>query len=280
MAAKNYGTIAIIPDGEWVDTKQYKVGRVVSYKGSSYLVHTLPPIGTLPTNTNYYQLSAQGGGVATEDSPGVVKPDNNTIKISDIGTISAKKATGTDFGITTAGNGTKISPEGKIDVDTNFVQAVNLANIIANEAFTNILGKISKTIAVTMGLDENALLKSMLTNQMENSTSKIPTVALVYALNQTVIGLNSNLTDLSAKIVNRGQFSGNLNDIQFVLNTITAYMAVKACINLPIANVGGIVETMFIDSNSYAIQRFTTLEATPRFFVRTKISTWNAWVEK
>lgn len=81
MAAKNYGTIAIIPAGEWDNTKLYKVGRVVSYNGSSYLVHTLPPIGTLPTNIDYYQLSAQGGGTATDDSPGVVKSDNISIDV-------------------------------------------------------------------------------------------------------------------------------------------------------------------------------------------------------
>lgn len=203
MAAKNYGTIAIIPAGEWDNTKQYKVGRVVSYNGSSYLVHTLPPIGTLPTNTDYYQLSAQGGGIATEDSPGVVKPDNTTIDIDTVGTISAKKATETTFGITTSGDGTNIDPDGKMSVDTNFEQAVSLANIIANEAWANILGKISKSIAITMNLDENALLKAMMSNQYENVTTKAASAALVYNLKQSLDATNSNLTTLS----------GNLNNI-------------------------------------------------------------------
>lgn len=212
MAAKNYGTIAIIPAGEWDNTKQYKVGRVVSYNGSSYLVHTLPPIGTLPTNTDYYQLSAQGGGIATEDSPGVVKPDNTTIDIDTVGTISAKKATETTFGITTSGDGTNIDPDGKMSVDTNFEQAVSLANIIANEAWANILGKISKSIAITMNLDENALLKAMISNQYENVTTKAASAALVYNLKQSLDATNSNLSNKAntSDIIDKVRLTGTV----------------------------------------------------------------------
>ncbi|SEU08011.1 hypothetical protein SAMN05443270_2993 [Lacrimispora sphenoides] len=233
MATKNYGTIAIIPDGEWVDTKQYKVGRVVSYNGSSYLVHTLPPIGTLPTNTNYYQLSAQGGGVATEDSPGVVKPDNISIKINEIGTISAKKATQTEFGITTSGDGTKVGSDGKMNVDTNFQQATKLANLIANEAWSIILGKISKSIATTMDLDENALLKAMISNQFENITTKAASAALAYNLKQSITDLNSNLNSLFKKINYSGttDASGNvLLDLPYTGNHIVSVKSATTAI--------------------------------------------------
>lgn len=55
MAAQNYDTIAGFPKGDWKSDKQYKVGNVLSWNGSSYLIHTIPPVGTLPTDTNYYQ---------------------------------------------------------------------------------------------------------------------------------------------------------------------------------------------------------------------------------
>ncbi len=42
-------------------TKEYKVGNKVSYEGSSYIVHTAPPIGTLPTDTDYFMLIAAKG---------------------------------------------------------------------------------------------------------------------------------------------------------------------------------------------------------------------------
>jgi len=141
-------------------------------------------------------LSAQGGGIATEDSPGVVKPDGTTIGITN-GTISVNKATQTSLGAIKGSEDIEINSSGSAKINTNFEEAVELANIIAGEAITEVLGKVSKTIATTMNLNENAILKSMLSNQMENSTSKIPTSALVYALNQTVSTLNSNLTALS-----------------------------------------------------------------------------------
>lgn len=83
-----------------------------------------------------------------------------------------------------------------MSVDTNFEQAVNLANIIANEAWSIMLGKISKNIAVTMNLEENALLKAMISNQYENVTTKAASTALVYALKQTTNELNNNISNI------------------------------------------------------------------------------------
>ena len=202
--AEEYGRVAITPRGDWSETKQYEAGDIVTYnKGSSYLAHTTPPVGTLPTNEGYYQVSALGGSLATADAPGVVKPDNVTLSVDEDGTISVNTASQTGLGAVKGSDDIKVESDGQLKVNTDFEQAVNLANIITNEAFTNILGKISKSIAITMGLDENALLNSMLTNQMENSTNKIPTAALVYNLNQTVTTLNSNLTTVDNKLNNK-----------------------------------------------------------------------------
>jgi hypothetical protein len=61
---------------------------------------------------------------------------------------------------------------------------------------------------------------------------------------------------------------------------LTVYRAANTCTNIPVA-AHGIVETMYIDSVSYAIQRFTSIEISPRFWIRSKISgTWNSWIEK
>ena len=56
----NYGRIAIIPKGDFAGDVQYEAGDVVSYQGSSYLAFSKPPLATLPTDINYWQVSAKG----------------------------------------------------------------------------------------------------------------------------------------------------------------------------------------------------------------------------
>lgn len=90
MANKtNYGRIAIIPRGNFKGDVQYDVGDVVSYEGSSYLAHSKPPLATLPTDTKYWQVSAQGAAaIADTKRPGIVKPDGHTITVEEDGTIA------------------------------------------------------------------------------------------------------------------------------------------------------------------------------------------------
>jgi hypothetical protein len=52
--AIEYGTIAIVPKGEYESGTQYEVANLVTRDGSSFLAHTKPPVGTLPTNTAYW----------------------------------------------------------------------------------------------------------------------------------------------------------------------------------------------------------------------------------
>lgn len=193
MAAINYGTIAVIPKGIWDSAAQYNVANLVTYDGSSYLAHTVPPVGTVPTDTTYWQVSAQGTNTASADAIGVVKPDGETITVDSGGTISAKKATESTFGIVGGGsNGVTVGSDGVMGVDTTFTQATELANIIAAEAFSTVLGKVSKAIAMTMSLDENALLKNMLSSVDVNDAEKIPTSAYIHKLVER-IGMGTDL---------------------------------------------------------------------------------------
>lgn len=202
--AETYGTIGILPLKEWDATTQYDLLNLVSYNGSSYVAHTKPPVGTLPTNAAYWQVSAQGGSKATADAPGVVQPDGTTTEVDAAGVLSAKQATQTTTGVVKGSAGIKVGADGSIDVDTTFTQAATLANIVAKEAFGIVLGKVSKAIATTMNLDQNALLKNMLTSIDVNDPNKIPTAAYIHTLVER-IGMGTELTagaNLTAAVEN------------------------------------------------------------------------------
>lgn len=190
--AIEYGTIAVVPKGEWDSNTQYEVANLVTLDGSSYVAHTEPPVGTLPTNMAYWQVSAQGTSKATADSVGTVKPDGVTTEVNTDGVLSAKIATQSTAGMVKGSPGITVGTGGAIDVNTAFTQATELANIIAGEAIAQVLGKISKSIATTMNLDQNALLKNMLTNMDANDSSKIPTSAFIHTLVER-IGMGEDL---------------------------------------------------------------------------------------
>ena len=176
-------------------------------------------MGTLPTNTTYWQVSAQGTGKATADSVGTVKPDGTTTEVNSDGSLSVKTALQDALGLVKGSNGIKVGTDGSIDINTIFTQATDMANIIAGEAIATALGKISKAIAVTMGLNENAVLKSMLTNIDTNDQNKIPTSAFVHTLNDR-IGMGTELTagaNLTAacNVLNSNLAVLNAKEIQF-----------------------------------------------------------------
>lgn len=200
MAAVCYGTVAIVPKGIWDSATKYEVGNLVTYNGSSYVVHTDPPAGTVPTNASYWQISAQGGGTATADAPGVVKPDGTTTDVDENGAMSAKLATQTTPGIVKGSADVNVGDGGVLSVNTQFEQATELANIIAGEAIAQVLGKVSKAIATTMSLDQNALLKNMLSSIDVNDVNKVPTSAYIHTLVErigmgTSLSVGNNLTD-------------------------------------------------------------------------------------
>jgi hypothetical protein len=61
MIITNLGRVSIVPKGTWGATTQYTKLDLVSYQGSSYLGMDTVPVGTLPTDTRYWQLFAQKG---------------------------------------------------------------------------------------------------------------------------------------------------------------------------------------------------------------------------
>lgn len=224
-----YGTIGMLPVEEFDPDKQYDILNLVSFDGSSYVVHTKPPVGTLPDNLDYWQVSALGTSKATANSVGTVKPDGTTTEVNTDGSMSVKTASQDTLGVVKGSNGIKVGADGSIDVNTLFTQAAEMANIIAGEAIATALGKISKSIAVTMGLNENAVLKSMITNIDVNDSTKLNSAAYVHKLTERIgmgeelaaganltaglNALNSNLHALTDQypLIYKGVFYGNLN---------------------------------------------------------------------
>lgn len=180
--AVNYGQVAIVPKGVWNAETQYKVNNLVEYDGSSYVAKVQPPVGTLPTDTSYWQVSAAGTKKATADSLGTVMPDGTTTEIKEDGKLSAKTAQQNALGVVKGSDDIIVGEDGNLTVNTTFEQATELANIIAGEAIKSVLGKVSKAIATTMSLDENALLKNMISGIDVNDGNKVPSSAYIHSL--------------------------------------------------------------------------------------------------
>ena len=132
--------------------------------------------------------------------------------------MSAKRATQSTPGIVKGSNSIKVGSDGAIDVNTTFTQAVNLANIITGEAIATILGKVSKAIATTMNLNQNALLKSMLTSIDANDSSKIPTAAYIHTLVER-IGMGTQLTAGANLTEAANNLSSNLANVSSTATT-------------------------------------------------------------
>lgn len=216
--AVNYGQVAIVPKGVWNAKTQYKVNNLVEYDGSSYVAKVQPPVGTLPTDTSYWQVSAAGTKKATADSLGTVMPDGTTTEIKEDGKLSAKTAQQNALGVVKGSDDITVGEDGNLTVNTTFEQATELANIIAGEAIKSVLGKVSKAIATTMSLDENALLKNMISGIDVNDGNKVPSSAYIHSLVERIgmgtaleggfgnltAGLNSvnnNLSKLNGKML-------------------------------------------------------------------------------
>ena len=194
MAAVAYGHVAIVPKGIWNADTQYGVCHLVEYDGSSYVAKAQPPVGTLPTDTSYWQVSAAGTKKASSGSLGTVMPDGSTTEVNEAGKLSAKTAQQDAVGVVKGSDDITVGEDGNLTVNTEFEQATELANLIAGEAIKSVLGKVSKAIAATMNLDQNALLKNMISGIDVNSGEKVPSSAFVHTLYER-LGMG---TDLSA----------------------------------------------------------------------------------
>ncbi|WP_368270243.1 hypothetical protein [Enterocloster clostridioformis] len=187
------GKIAVTDGGNYSVSTTYEKLTFVHYQGDAYM--TLKTVkGVTPTDDGVnYKLFCKSAELATASKAGIVMPDGTTTTVNSSGKMSAKRATQSTPGIVKGSNSIKVGSDGAIDVNTTFTQAVNLANIITGEAIATILGKVSKAIATTMNLNQNALLKSMLTSIDVNDSSKIPTAAYIHTLVER-IGMGTQLT--------------------------------------------------------------------------------------
>lgn len=212
--AVNYGQVAIVPKGAWNAETQYKVNNLVSYDGSSYVAKVQPPVGTLPTDTSYWQVSAAGTKKATADSLGTVMPDGTTTSVGEDGKLSVNTAQQDALGVVKGSDDITVGEDGTPTVNTTFEQATELANIIAGEAIKSVLGKVSKAIATTMSLDENALLKNMISGIDVNDSNKVPSSAYIHTLVER-IGMGTELVS-------------GLGDLTTGLNTVNKNLSNKA----------------------------------------------------
>lgn len=57
----------LVPRGAYAALTDYAVGDAVSYNGSSYVMYVDGPAGTLPTDTNFWQIVAQGNSSDDEN---------------------------------------------------------------------------------------------------------------------------------------------------------------------------------------------------------------------
>ena len=187
------GKVAVTDGGNYSASTTYEKLTFVHYQGDAYM--TLKTVkGVTPTDDGVnYRRFCKSAELATASKAGIVMPDGTTTTVDSSGNLSAKKATQSTTGIVKGSNSIKVGSDGAIDVNTTFTQAVNLANIITGEAIATILGKVSKAIATTMNLNQNALLKSMLTSIDANDSSKIPTSAYIHTLVER-IGMGTQLT--------------------------------------------------------------------------------------
>lgn len=225
--AVNYGQVAIVPKGEWNVETQYKVNNLVSYDGSSYVAKVQPPVGTLPTDTSYWQVSAAGTKKATADSLGTVMPDGTTTSVGEDGKLSVNTAQQDALGVVKGSDDITVGEDGTLTVNTTFEQATELANIIAGEAIKSVLGKVSKAIATTMSLDENALLKNMISGIDVNDGNKVPSSAYIHSLVERIgmgtaleggfdnltAGLNSVNNNLSNRFSSDSLVYNSIDDI-------------------------------------------------------------------
>lgn len=236
------GKVAVTDGGNYSASTTYEKLTFVHYQGDAYM--TLKTVkGVTPTDDGVnYRRFCKSAELATASKAGIVMPDGTTTTVDSSGNLSAKKATQSTTGIVKGSNSIKVGSDGAIDVNTTFTQAANLANIITGEAIATILGKVSKAIATTMNLNQNALLKSMLTSIDSNDSSKIPTAAYIHTLVER-IGMGTQLTA-----------GANLTEAANNLSSNLAKTNAKVTLN-GVKNINGFT-TVYSDRTDRAFQLY------------------------
>lgn len=186
------GKVVVTDGGTYSASVTYEKLTFVHYNNDAYL--TLKTVkGVTPTDDGVnYRLFCKSAATATTSKAGIVMPDGTTIGISN-GKITAKTATQTTVGVAKGSNDITVGKDGALSLNTKFEQATALANIVAGEALKVVLGKVSKAIATTMNLDENALLKNMISGIDVNDGNKVPSSAYIHTLVDR-IGMGTELS--------------------------------------------------------------------------------------
>lgn len=218
------GKVVVTDGGNYSASVTYEKLTFVHYQGDAYM--TLKTVkGVTPTDdgTNY-KLFCKSAELATATKAGIVLPDGTTTTVDGNGKISVKKATTSAAGIVKpAATDFIMAADGTQKINTQFTQATELANIIAGEAIAQVWGKVSKAIATTMNLDQNALLKNMISNIAVNDPDKLNSAAYIYTLVER-IGMGTELA-----------VGANLTD---GLNKVNSDLAVQAVSNIDIRTLG------------------------------------------
>ena len=200
------GKVVVTDGANYSASVTYEKLTFVHYQGDAYM--TLKTVkGVTPTDDGVnYRLFCKSAELATASKAGIVLPDGSTTTVDSSGKMSVKKATTSAAGIVKpAATDFTVASDGTQKINTQFTQATELANIIAGEAIASVLGKVSKAIAITMSLDQNALLKNMLTSIDGNSSEKVPTQAYIHTLVErigmgTELTAGANLTEVANKL--------------------------------------------------------------------------------
>lgn len=232
------GKIVVTDGGTYSAAVTYEKLTFVHYNDDAYL--TLKTVkGVTPTDDGVnYRLFCKSAVTATTSKAGIVMPDGTTIGISN-GKITAKTATQTTVGVTKGSNDIIVGKDGGLSLNTKFEQATALANIVAGEALKVVLGKVSKAIATTMNLDENALLKNMISGIDVNNGEKVPSSAFVHTLYER-LGMG---TDLSA---------GDAENVTQAVNALYSDLTLKA---------NGYIEMGNLDLNSIEFGIYLVINA-------------------
>lgn len=187
------GKVVITDVGNYSANVTYEKLTFVHHQGDAYM--TLKTVkGVTPTDDGInYRLFCKSAELATASKAGIVLPDGTTTSVDSSGKISAKKATTSAAGIVKpASTDFTVASDGTQKIKTSFTQATALANIVANEAWLTMLGKISKAIESLMDLSTKALMKAAMSGIDANDSNKVPTSAFVHTLVER-IGMGADL---------------------------------------------------------------------------------------
>lgn len=116
----NAGRVAIVPKGDWNANVEYKRLDAVAYNNTLYIAKKAVPIGTMPTETEYYMKCIVGGAgaIATTEDAGIVKA-------------------GEDIGV---------DENGEMSLKTDFTEQTELSELTVDDNRKTLFGKVAKVI--------------------------------------------------------------------------------------------------------------------------------------